>query len=311
MNLNEAIIELKEHGYICERIVNGNMPKYFYHGTPKKNLESIRKNGLLAEVEGRNYLISYDCVCLTLDAESAIEWAQRAKFNNFAVLRIDSSKLNPNLLELDPNMQIYDDDNLPLEGDERDEYDAEYNKMIQEIDFDDVPSYTAFAYYGNIPPEAISIEHETNDAEIDIFDKVSKIIKNREWNIIPKIWNDIKDIRAQHGTLGLYVLNRMNYDLELNELLKLPAKFLNMNISGKTVLERITEFFQYNYPENVAPTLKKFGNELSDENIEYLWSLYTKPQQNKTFNIIKTLPQEVLEIGKHYISKKFHKELGI
>ena len=311
MNLNEAILELNEHGYICERIVNGNMPKYFYHGTPKKNLESIRKNGLLAKVEGRNYLISYDCVCLTLDAEGAIEWAQRAKFNNFAVLRIDSSKLNPNLLELDPNMQIYDDDNLPLEGDERDEYDAEYNKMIQEIDFDDVPSYTAFAYYGNIPPEAISIEHETNDAEIDIFDKVSKIIKNREWNIIPKIWNDIKDIRAQHGTLGLYVLNRMNYDLELNELLKLPAKFLNMNISGKTVLERITEFFQYNYPENVAPTLKKFSNELSDENIEYLWSLYTKPQQNKTFNIMKTLPKEVLEIGKHYISKKFHKELGI
>ena len=311
MNLNEAILELNEHGYICERIVNGNMPKYFYHGTPKKNLELIRKNGLLAKVEGRNYFISYDCVCLTLDAEGAIEWAQRANFNNFAVLKIDSSKLNPDLLELDPNMQIYDDDNLPLEGDERDEYDAEYNKMIQEIDFDDVPSYTAFAYYGNIPPEAISIEHETNDAEIDIFDKVSKIIKNREWNIIPKIWNDIKDIRAQHGTLGLYVLNRMNYDLELNELLKLPAKFLNMNISGKTVLERITEFFQYNYPENVAPTLKKFGNELSDENIEYLWSLYTKPQQNKTFNIIKTLPQEVLEIGKHYISKKFHKELGI
>ena len=43
MNLNEAIIELKEHGYICERVVNGNMPKYFYHGTPKKNLELIRK----------------------------------------------------------------------------------------------------------------------------------------------------------------------------------------------------------------------------------------------------------------------------
>ena len=42
MNLNEAIIELNEHGYICERIVNGNMPKYFYHGTPKKNLELIR-----------------------------------------------------------------------------------------------------------------------------------------------------------------------------------------------------------------------------------------------------------------------------
>lgn len=33
-----------------------------------------------------------------------------------------NSKLNPDLLELDPNMQIYDDDNLPLEGDERDEY---------------------------------------------------------------------------------------------------------------------------------------------------------------------------------------------
>ena len=179
MNLNEAIIELKEHGYICERIVNGNMPKYFYHGTPKKNLESIRKNGLLAEVEGRNYLISYDCVCLTLDAESAIEWAQRAKFNNFAVLRIDSSKLNPNLLELDPNMQTYDDDYLPIDSDERDEYDAEFTKMIKEIDFDNVPSYTAFAYYGDIPPEAISIEHETDDAQVDIFDKVSKIIKKR------------------------------------------------------------------------------------------------------------------------------------
>ena len=84
-----------------------------------------------------------------------------------------------------------------------------------------------------------------------------------------------------------------------------------MNVSGKTVLERITEFFQYNYPEKVAPTLKKFSNELSDENIEYLWSLYTKPQQNKTFNIMKTLPKEILEIGKPYISKKFHKELGI
>ena len=67
----------------------------------------------------------------------------------------------------------------------------------------------------------------------------------------------------------------------------------------------------------IATNILSFGqyivkcNELSDENIEYLWSLYTKPQQNKTFNIIKTLPQEVLEIGKHYISKKFHKELGI
>ena len=310
MKLNEAQQILTKAGYICERVANGNMPKYFYHGTPKKNLESIRKNGLLAEVEGRNYLISYDCVCLTLDAESAMEWAQRAKFNNFAVLRIDSSKLNPDLLELDPNMQVYDN-TAPIDSDEFDEYDAEFNTRIQEIDFDDVPSYTAFAYYGDIPPEAISLEHETDDAQVDIFDKVSKIIKNREWNIIPKIWNDIKDIRAQHGTLGLYVLNRMNYDLELNELLELPAKCLNMNVSGKTVLERITEFFQYNYPENVAPTLKKFSNELSDENIEYLWSLYTKPQQNKTFNIMKTLPKEILEIGKPYISKKFHKELGI
>ena len=73
MELNEAQQILTKAGYICERIANGSMPKYFYHGTPKKNLESIRKNGLLAEVEGRNYLISYDCVCLTLDAESAIE----------------------------------------------------------------------------------------------------------------------------------------------------------------------------------------------------------------------------------------------
>ena len=116
MELNEAQQILTKAGYICERVANGSMPKYFYHGTPKKNLESIRKNGLLAEVEGRNYLISYDCVCLTLDAESAIEWAQRAKFNNFAVLRIDSSKLNPNLLELDPNMQTYDDDYLPIDS---------------------------------------------------------------------------------------------------------------------------------------------------------------------------------------------------
>ena len=215
------------------------------------------------------------------------------------------------MLELDPNMQTYDDDYLPIDSDERDEYDAEFTKMIKEIDFDNVPSYTAFAYYGDIPPEAISIEHETDDAQVDIFDKVSKIIKNGEWNTIPKIWNDIKDIRAHHGTLGLYVLDAMNHYLELNELLKLPAKFLNMNVSGKTVLKRITEFFQYGNPENVAPTLKKFSNELSDENIEYLWSLYTKPQQNKTFNIMKTLPKEVLKIGKPYISKKFHKELGI
>ena len=311
MKLNEAQQILTKAGYICERVANGNMPKYFYHGTPKKNLESIRKNGLLAKLEGRNYLISYDCVCLTLDAESAMEWAQRAKFNNFAVLKIDSSKLNPDLLELDPNMQRYDDDYLPIDSDERDEYDAEFTKMIEEIDFDNVPSYTAFAYYGDIPPEAISLEHETDDAQVDIFDKVSKIIKNGEWNTIPKIWNDIKDIRAHRGTLGLYVLDVMNHYLELNELLKLPAKFLNMNVSGKTVLKRITEFFQYGNPENVAPTLKKFSNELSDENIEYLWSLYTKPQQNKTFNIMKTLPKEVLKIGKPYISKKFHKELGI
>jgi hypothetical protein len=306
----EALYQLKNNGFICERVVNGNMPKYFYHGTPKKNLDSIRKNGLLSEVEGRNYLISYDCVCLTLNPESAIEWAQRANFNNFAILKIDSSRLDPNLLELDPNMQVYDN-TAPIDSDEFDEYDAEFNRRIQEIDFDDVPSYTAFAYNGDIPPEAISIEYESKDVEVDIFNKVSKIMKNREWNTIPKIWNDIKDIRAHHGTLGLYVLNKMNYDLELNELLELPAKFLNMNVSGKTVLERITEFFQYNYPEKVAPTLKKFCNELSNENIEYLWSLYTKPQQNKTFSIMKTLPHEILEIGKPYISKKFHKELGI
>ena len=116
MQLDEAKRILKNAGYICERVANGNMPKYFYHGTPKKNLESIRKNGLLAKVEGRNYLISYDCVCLTLDAESAMEWAQRAKFNNFAVLKIDSSKLNPDLLELDPNMQVYDN-TAPIDSD--------------------------------------------------------------------------------------------------------------------------------------------------------------------------------------------------
>ena len=63
IQLDEAKRILKNAGYIYERVANGNMPKYFYHGTPKKNLESIRKNGLLAEVEGRNYLISYDCVC--------------------------------------------------------------------------------------------------------------------------------------------------------------------------------------------------------------------------------------------------------
>lgn len=43
MNLNEAKQILTKAGYICERVANGNMPKYFYHGTPKKNLESIRK----------------------------------------------------------------------------------------------------------------------------------------------------------------------------------------------------------------------------------------------------------------------------
>ena len=36
MELNEAQQILTKAGYICERVANGNMPKYFYHGTPRK-----------------------------------------------------------------------------------------------------------------------------------------------------------------------------------------------------------------------------------------------------------------------------------
>ena len=293
MDLNEALHTLKLAGCLVEKVINGKMPEFLYHGTPKRNVNAILKDGLKVSVESRNYSISNECIDLAFSAKSAAEWAQRADFSSFTILKIDTSYLDPDYLELDYNM----------ESDWEDDSDIDYT----EVDFDAAHENSCFSYGKDIPAKAISIVWESDDNKKDLMNDIKTLVRRKDWKSIFAQWDELADVKTSNGTLQNYVANELQY-LKASELEALPAEYLNAPVGDKTVYMIATSGFML-YPEHVADIFLNIGDDLNDENITYLWQLYTKPAQRKTFDKMKQFSKRIIKLGRPYIMKKFLMEL--
>jgi hypothetical protein len=118
--------------------LNINIPKVLYHATFKNNLESIKQRGLLPNFDGivkcwedcKNGVYLHKNADVAASYVEAVdnpgipnEWIETE--SNIVVLEIDTSNLNKNLFEFDPNL--------------RDEL-----------------RYDSFLYIGNIPFNAVN-----------------------------------------------------------------------------------------------------------------------------------------------------------
>ena len=293
MEVNEALHALKRAGFLVEKVINGKMPEFLYHGTPKRNANAILKDGLKVSVESRNYSISNECIDLAFSAKSAAEWAQRADFSSFTILKIDTSYLDPDYLELDYNM----------ESDWEDDSDIDYT----EVDFDAAHENTCFSYVKDIPAKAISIVWESDDNKKDLMNDIKTLVRRKDWKAVFAHWNELAGVKTSNGTLQNYVASELQY-LKASELESLPTEYLNAQVGDKTVYMIATNGFILN-PEHVADIFLNIGDDLNDENIDYLWQLYTKPAQRKTFDKMKQFSKRIIKLGRPYIMKKILSEL--
>lgn len=140
-----------------EKVIAGNLPKYFYHGTTVDAIDSILKYGLRpAKLSKRaiwNNLTNKNKVYLTGDIESAKQWSKSAtnfinttndlssnpyySDDSYVILRINSKYLDPDLLEADHNTY--------------------YGTVATDLDFVNNDGYSDYEYNGIIPPKAIEL----------------------------------------------------------------------------------------------------------------------------------------------------------
>lgn len=112
-----------------------NVPKFLYHATYQRNLESIKKHGLGGMVVKKSWEWSVDgVVCLAHDEYEAESYAECAEIteddesllDEIVVLEIDTDELNKNLFHVDSN--------ILTEGDKHDGTDIpaplEYRSVI-------------------------------------------------------------------------------------------------------------------------------------------------------------------------------------
>lgn len=308
-----------------ESIIDNKLPKYFYHGTTTKDAEQILKNGLkpskLSKRIVHSELTNKNKVYLTNSIDNAKGWAVQAaentvddtnyNANEYSVLRIDSSFLDPDLLEADHNAY----------GNSKSTKKFSFN-----IDNNGEPDcdFNDFEYKGSIPPEAISLVWKSDSSTIA---EVNNLIKSGNLDAAIKNWDKYKN--ADLGTFDFtHLFAKMIYNKSgLNSrpnwsnnkfkkiILSLPPKILNheTNNINKTMLNVLVDIDPFN--DNIADiTLdlaNKFGNKLSNLNIKLLWECITESvlngfsDKNKVINIIKKLPDSFLNIGKHgdYINK--------
>ena len=80
---------------------------YLYHATDRKNLESIKKNGLLINPPSHNWEDMYcnDKIFLALNAEAALSYAESSENppEDIVVLRVKLNSLNKNSFGYDWN----------------------------------------------------------------------------------------------------------------------------------------------------------------------------------------------------------------
>lgn len=305
-----------------EAVIDGKLPKYFYHGTTTSDAEQILKNGLkpskLSKRIVHSELTNKNKVYLTDSLNSAKGWAVQAAENaestnndntnynpnEYSVLRIDSKFLDPDLLEADHNAygKGKSTKQFSFNIDDNGKSDCEFSD---------------FEYKGSIPPEAISLVWKSDSATIA---EVNNLIKSGNLNAVIKNWNKYKD--ADLGTSNFTSLfTKMIYNISglkgkpdwsnnkfKKIILSLPSEILNHETNNirKTVLSALVDIDPLN--DNIADIMldlaKKFGNKLSDLNIKLLWECITDStlsgflDRNKVINIIKKLPDSFLKIGK-------------
>ena len=105
---------------VLERAI-GKLPKYFYHGTTRKNAELIKQQGLRIRGAAANHSLSNaNCIYMTDNIDGAKSWAHQAgaDISNIVVFSIDSKYLNPDLISYDANAVSLDYDGYGYEDDE-------------------------------------------------------------------------------------------------------------------------------------------------------------------------------------------------
>ena len=267
-----------------------------------------------------NYSISNDnAVYLTGSLDNAKKWASMTdgRGKDYAVLRIDSSYLDPEKLDIDPNQALRAED-----IDTSDMSDEEIREYL-DIDFSDGTSYnyTDFAYYKNIPAAAIELVFTSDVSEIN---KAQELLDSHNFNQIFKYFDQYKDVELSTGMDTMtfaaevaYLLNK-EFVHSPDDLLKIPVNVLNTITDNNSFLKLVPtvldRFLRYSSISKdlfgIAKVLSRIKG-LSDHNIALFFKEYSKPKQVKDIDLIKTLPVEFLNCAKPYIAKKYLAILGI
>ena len=307
--------------FFNERVAEGNMPKYFYHGTSGKAAEQILKQGLSSAKYRKAKVVhpgltKKDKVYLCSNLQATKDWANMAYDVDFVVLQIDSKYLDPDKLIGDRNAfgGMFGG---RLSKADRDE--------IENIRFDDngeTIGYRDFEYEGIIPPEAIKLVWRSDK---DSVAAIKDAYEEGDPNIFVKNWDKWKDVELGDGTAAQLFTNLISQIIgtphvwtnpRVGKIIKqIPVKILNTEVpymfdNKKTVLFDIIGVTSDSYMLDILNFLSGIKG-ISDLNIKLAWERWNKRNLSKNIDTVKEFPKKFLDIGKPYIPKKYHSELGL
>lgn len=316
----------------------GTLPKYFYHGTTRKNAERIKQQGLRIGAAPANHSLSNtNYIYMTDNIDGAKSWAHQAgaDISNIIVFSIDSRYLNPDLISYDGNAVALDYDGYGYEDDEE-QLEIDFQNAL-DPDFDDGAYYSDYTYAANIPAKALEVVWP-NDEEVETVQRAESLLDNEKWNEIFSSWDTLKDIELTNDIgqttvaydVGAAFHNMLNPHSDIKyrnpilksvyDLKKIPAKVLNTIIKDKySIMNRtvLTEALQYTPFVDDAKLADTFTflselKGLDSNNVALLFSTFmSKPKQGKFISTLESLPTDFLMKAKPAIAKKYHKQLGI
>lgn len=219
-------------------------PRYLYHGTARKNLDDILKNGLKAGAS-ESHIEWTHAVYLACDAATAKGYSGHKGEKDWVVLRIDTQKLRESELRPDdydfPDLwgrgSMWEESSIPTEIKERYESWA-YCPWYISLE------YTCqVAYLGDIPPDAITVVSPKvgkTASDYDLYMDIAEQILNeyqanlgnkgykQKWEVVPaarliKIWNDYAKTSVVRDEKGIddiaWIITKNIYKLQVNTLL--------------------------------------------------------------------------------------------
>lgn len=255
------------------------IPAYLYHGTDKKNLDDILKNGLRVEFNESN-IEWQKATYLACDQTTAASYAghKGVKPENWVILQIEVSKLHKDLLRPDDYdfrdiWEMYSGDIEPWV---KEEYGTNWALVPWEVSL----KYSCqVAYLGDIPPVAMKViptpkigSAKTADgasywegmeqAANSILQEFEQHIKEPEyrqkWQVVPaarvkKIWND-------------YAKTGMVRDEKGMDDIAWTILYNIWKIHANTIFCGHTDQNQYDFAESVTGEnfLEKYGKDKWD-----------------------------------------------